>query len=1072
MRGRRGVTGILAALLACGAAWWVLAPAWTQGRSADEAALQEARNLGKAFYETPGSSQQSVEQLRLALELNPGSAREQLNYGLALLRAGQREEGMAQVATAQRNDRFLPHTYFNLGVEYKKAGEVEKALDQFLQMERLVPDEAKTQYNLGTLHKQVGNLRRAIEKFERTIELDPSLAAPHFQLFGILRRTDPERAMGELEIFKSIKESTEDAAVGEDVDWSYYSELYDPSLATGEAASAGEFRFESTRVGALPGAPLGALVLDADGDGLADALAWSETGSVVLAGRSGSAPVPTGLRPAGARWYGAGDVDGDGLADLCRVDPQGVDVLVNRGGSSLQDLHSEPGDFETCLFADYDHDNDFDVFALGADKRLLQNDGEGHLADVTGDFPFAAGTVRAAAFAELFEDNGQDFVAVYGDSVRVHQDRKLGVYGPAVAVEGVVAPDGALHMEVVDANHDQYLDIAVRGTEGTLLLANLGGTLGEGHELPVAGPWADFQLRGRFDVLAGSGFLVNRGSFDFLPVPGEGTPPAGTAVSADFNGDGRPDLVVAGPDGSLSFANNRTETDNHGLTVRLEGVKSPAIGTQARVEVKAGLSYGKQVYAGVPLHFGLGASENFDTVRVTWANGLIQNEMPEDPVREIAIKEAPRLSGSCPMVFTWNGSRFEYISEVLGVAPLGASLARGVYFPVDHDEYVTIRGDQLRPRDGYLDVRLTEELRETAYVDQLRLIAVDHPADLGVVTSEKAKGPPFPDFRIYGIRSRVLPVAARNHRGQDVLDRVRESDRVYAVFDRNYENRAERHSLRLDFPPLDPEGAVLVLEGWVDWSSASSIVAASQTRESAVMPPLLEVLGDDGRWVTAVADLGLPGGTRRRIAVELSGLFPGKARSVRIVTNMCVYWDAAFVATQATTPAVRLTHLAPGKARLRFRGFSRNHVTDGRTQPEWFDYHEVSATSSWNPTPGLYTRFGDVRELLDRVDDRYVIMGAGDEVELRFAASGLPELPSGWTRDYLLLVDGWAKENEANTAFGDSVTPLPFHGMSRYPYGPGESYPGTPRHTADLVRYHTRPAMRLLRPLVGPGTGG
>ena len=161
-----------------------------------------------------------------------------------------------------------------------------------------------------------------------------------------------------------------------------------------------------------------------------------------------------------------------------------------------------------------------------------------------------------------------------------------------------------------------------------------------------------------------------------------------------------------------------------------------------------------------------------------------------------------------------------------------------------------------------------------------------------------------------------------------------------------------------------------------------------------------------------------------------------------------------------------LTHLEAATANLRFHGFSRNRVAPGRTQPEQFDYQQVSATSNWNPTPGLYTRFGDVRELLRDADDRFVIMGAGDEIELRFAAGDLPDLPDGWDRDYLLLVDGWAKENEANTAFGDSVGPLPFHGMSGYPYGPDEHYPDSAAHRADLERFHTRPAMRLIRPLV------
>ncbi len=1060
------IAGLLGLGLACGATWWMLARAQTSANAAEEVLLQEARNLGKAFYETPGSSHQAVDQLKRALDLNSGSARELLNYGLGLLRAGQREEGMARIIEAQKLDRSLPHTYFNLGIEYKKSGEVDKAIDQLLQMEKLVPGEAKTQYNLGALYKQIGNTRRAIEKFELTSQLDPSLAAPHFQLFGILRRTDPERATEELEVFKGLKAATDGAAVGEDVDWSYYSELYDPSLATGMAAAAAPFEFAIREVAQLRGKPLGALRLDLNGDGTADALIWSEQGAVALIGGAGSGPAARDARTGGGAYFGAGDFDGDGLADLCRVDATGVEVLVNRSGRSFRTGFRLDGRFSVCLFADYDHDNDFDLFALGDDKRLLQNDGEGNLADISEEFPFAAGPVRAAATAELFEDNGQDFVAVYGDSVAVHQDRKLGVYGEAVTVNGVRVPLGTARMDVVDADHDGYLDIAVSAEAQTLILENRDGTLHLGPAMGRVEAWADFQSRGRIDASTQERFVANLGGFAFQEVAASTEPPEGWSVAGDFNADGAPDLLAAGPDGKVRFAENRMETSNRGLTVRLEGVKSPAIGTGSRVEVKAGLTYAKEVYAGVPLHFGLGAAESFDTIRVTWPNGLIQNEMPDQPVDVVAIKEAPRLSGSCPMVYTWNGSEFEYISEVLGVAPLGASLARGVYFPVDHDEYVTIRGEQLRERGGFLDLRMTEELRETAYIDKIRLLAVDHPHEIQIVSNEKAKGPPFPAFKLYGVRSRIRPLAASNHRGEDVLEGVLGSDRRYAMFDRDFENRAERHSLTLEFPESDVEDAVLFLEGWVDWSSASSIVAASQTPSSAIQPPFLQLQDEHGAWVTAVADLGLPGGTLRTIAVDLSGRFPSRSRKVRLVTNMCVYWDAAYLAQGAHAPPVRLTHLPADTAQLRFRGFSRNHVAGGRTQPERFDYQEVSATSNWNPTPGLYTRFGDVRELLGSEDDRFVIMGAGDEIELRFASAELPALAPGWTRDYLLLVDGWAKENEANTAFGDSVEPLPFHAMSGYPYRIDEHYPSTPQHRADLELYHTRPAMRLLRPLV------
>jgi hypothetical protein len=119
----------------------------------------------------------------------------------------------------------------------------------------------------------------------------------------------------------------------------------------------------------------------------------------------------------------------------------------------------------------------------------------------------------------------------------------------------------------------------------------------------------------------------------------------------------------------------------------------------------------------------------------------------------------------------------------------------------------------------------------------------------------------------------------------------------------------------------------------------------------------------------------------------------------------------------------------------------------------------------WNPTPGLYTRYGDVRGLLAALDDRFLIMGAGDEVALRFSAAGLPALPAGWRRDFLLFVDGWAKENDANTAFGHSVEPLPFHAMSAYPYGPDESYPNDPAYQQYRRQYNNRRALRLIRPL-------
>ncbi len=1059
------VAGFISLLSCSFVAWLILASAQTVSDRADEAALQELRNLGKAFYETPGSSQQAVEQLKKALDSNPGTAQEHLNYGLALLRAGQREEGMAQVIEAQKLDRTLPHTYFNLGIEYKKSGEPQKAIDQLLQMEKLVPDEAKTQYNLGALYKQINSIRRAIEKFERATELDSSMAAPHFQLFGILRRLDADRASEELEIFKALKAAQDEVDMSEDVDWSFYSELYDPTLATGMAVPAVEYVFAAREVTQVQGKPLGVLTLDLNGDKATDVLVWSEQGASVLLGGS-SGPALRKIELQGALFYGAGDFDGDGLADFCRIDQKGVSLLVNQGGGSVESRFGMAGKYNFCMFADYDHDNDYDLLALGEEKRLFQNDGEGSLKDVSEEFPFSAGTARAAVRAELFEDNGNDFVIVYGNKVAVHEDRKLGRYDDAVEIADVSIGEGPVRMDVVDANHDGYLDIAVSTAAGTRILVNHMGTLENHLEMTRVEAWADFQLRGRIDAVIRQGFVSNQGAYDFKDAAATEQYPGGVSSAGDFNLDGKPDLISAQPDGKIWFSENLSKTSNNGLTIRLEGVKSPRIATGTRVEVKAGLSYAKQVYTGVPLHFGLGAREMPDAVRLTWPNGLIQNEMLEEPKAVLDVKEAPRLSGSCPMIYTWNGNKFEYISEVLGVAPLGASLARNVYFPVDHNEYVQIQGDQLVERDSYYDVKLTEELRETAYIDQIKLLVVDHPPDIQIVTNEKAKGPPFPEFKLFGITSRLLPTSAINHRGNDLLAEVSTSDRRYVMFERDFQNRAEVHSLTVEFPEFEDSDAVLFLEGWVDWSSASNIVAASQTTASTIQPPYLEVQDDSGNWVKVVPDLGLPGGTLRTIAVDLSGLFPSSKHRLRIVTNMCVYWDAVYMALGSKDPEVQLTTLDASVANLSFHGFSRNHVSETRTQPEQFVYEEVSNTTMWNPTPGMYTRFGDVQELVDSEDDRYVIMGAGDEIALRFSVTGVPAIQPGWRREYLLFVDGWAKENEANTAFGDSVYPLPFHGMSGYPYGPDEHYPDSPLHQSDLEQYHIRPAMRLLRPLV------
>jgi hypothetical protein len=199
--------------------------------------------------------------------------------------------------------------------------------------------------------------------------------------------------------------------------------------------------------------------------------------------------------------------------------------------------------------------------------------------------------------------------------------------------------------------------------------------------------------------------------------------------------------------------------------------------------------------------------------------------------------------------------------------------------------------------------------------------------------------------------------------------------------------------------------------------------------------------------------------------VNLAGKFLSRSREVRIVTNLCVYWDEIFLINDSSAPRVRLTRINADSADVHFRGFSRAVIDPNRQQPERFLYGQVRPVSNWNPTPGSYTRYGDVTPLVQSTDDRMVIMGSGDELKLEYPAANLPALPQGWSRDYLLLVDGWAKDADANTAFSQSVLPLPFHAMSAYPYKKDEHFPNDAEHREYVRDYLTRPALKLIRPL-------
>lgn len=999
------------ALVACS----LLGLLFSQSTAADERELWRHRNLGKAFYENPATPAQAVEEFRKALALAPDSLREQINYGLALIRAGDTRAGIAALEKAQKRNPQLPQTWFNLGVAFKRQGDLDPALAQFRGMERLAPEEPATHYQIGFLLKTKGDLNAAVKEFETARNLNPRLAAPHFQLFGLYRQLNrPTDAAAELRTFQEIKKQQQGAAVAEDMEWSVYSEIYEAPPAASPALSNPVFQAQRLAAGFS-----GVTSIRRSPKARPDLIAWSASEVVLF--RDGKTAVDDSglenLREVVS--IAPGDFDNDGFTDLCVITTSGASLYRNVNGKFRKQIDLAAGSFRQAVWLDYDHDYDLDLFLIGDHPVLLRNNLAAGFSDETRHFPFVAGMALSATRFDLEPDTpGFDLIVSYRDRVGVLYRDHLGGHYTAVAIPKL--PPGAADLFAYDFNHD-----------------------------------------GRTDLIAQPDlYLLNHGNFEAAAKP-RGEIPLGS----DFDGDGRLSRARIA-DGALLMEHDVSPNSGNWVEVSLQGVKNLKTSIGSKVEIEAGAQYEKQTYEGLPLVFRIGAAREVDTIRITWPNGLIQNQVKQPANRILTIVEAPRLAGSCPMIFTWNGERFQFISDVLGVAPLGASSGDGQYFPVDHQEYVSIPGSALKPRDSVYEVRLTEELREVSYIDQIKLQAVDHPANVEIITNERFKSPPFPEFRLFGAARRIYPVTARDQRGTDVTAALRRRDSVYPdAFRRDQAGVAEMHHLDLNFGNAAASNhAVLILYGWVDWADGSSFLSAAQEHRDLTFP-YLQVKDAAGSWKTVIEDMGMPSGKPKAIAVDLTGKFLSRSREVRIVTNLCVYWDEIFLTEDDARPATRLTTAPLLSSDLHFRGFSRATIDPQRKQPEQFDYQNAGEMPPWNPTPGNYTRYGPVGTLLGAADDRMVIMGSGDEIAMRFSAAGFPPLPAGWTRDFILLVDGWAKDADANTAFSQSVLPLPFHAMSRYPYPAGETYPRDALHRDYLRDYLTRPALRLIRPL-------
>jgi tetratricopeptide (TPR) repeat protein len=741
----------------------------------------------------------------------------------------------------------------------------------------------------------------------------------------------------------------------------------------------------------------------------------------------------------------------------------------------------------------------------GAPNLLLRNNGNGAFTDITESAKVRGGLGHAVAVVPTDYDNRRDvdlLVVNYGAPPQLFSNQRDGSFRDVTKEAGLNISGKFTCVAAADLNKDGFTDFFFGRSDGPGLFALSDGRT---HFKTVPAPTAttnaaaaqllDYDDDGLIDLLTvangrprvwryvGNDWLdASERAFKLQLIAGR------ALATGDFDNDGDIDLLLRDVDGKLRVLRNDGGNNNHSIKVDVHGHISNRSAVEAKIEMRAGSLYQKlEVYSASPapapadLIFGLGSHDRPDAVRVLWPAGIVQAET-EFPAAvagfiPMNVTEIDRKPSSCPYLYTWNGERFEFITDFMGGGEMGYLESPGQYNKPDPTETVRIRGDQLKVKDGRYELRVTNELEEALFVDRLQLRVVAHPEGTDVYPNEGMSDPPKAP-RLFITKGARPPLAAFDDKGHDVLDLISRLDRRWPGDFRTDRIRgyADEHALTLKLSEpsklqspkskaLPPSKVLLLLTGWTDYAWSSDNVAGVQAGKE-MESPSLQVKDRRGRWRTVIKDIGIPVGRPQTVTVDLTGKFLSASREVRILTNMRVYWDQILVDTSARNSPMKITPLDPARAELHWRGFSLETSADGR-EPFGYDYRQVSFTSPWKVMTGHYTREGDVRDLLLRSDDMFVISRPGDEISLSFDASSLPPLPAGWTRTFLLYADGFSKEMDINSASPDQLAPLPFHGMSRYPYRWPEHYPFDATHREYLETYNKRVVVSQAPILVG-----
>lgn len=798
------------------------------------------------------------------------------------------------------------------------------------------------------------------------------------------------------------------------------------------------------------------------------------------------------------------DYNNDGYLDLFIATTNGIIAYRNRGDGTFEKIGEDIGlnsstNVNRILFADLDQDGDLDLFAAGKNRNMFfRNNGDGTFTENATAMNLSGekdGTL-SMDFGDWDDDGDLDMVTLGEDgSVHLFNNNRHSNFNDISSSVGLT--DSKYQGTAIafgDYNNDGTLDILIAGGNGSkcFLLKNEGGKFVEdekistqlgnslkgvkvnnvlfldydndGHQdIVVAGVNADGSKKG-VRLFHNDGLNGFSDATSLLP---ENVQQASRVSVADFNFDGDRDIFIDGPSGVQLLRNDGGNNNNY-VQVQLTGLsfgnsKNNRLGIGAQVELKSGDLYQLKTIKGPLIEFGVGSRTRIDALRIIWPNGVPQTIV--DPMRKQRALEQAELKGSCPFLFTWNGKEFVFLKDMLWRSALGMPVAihgkdTTFAFKDPSKEYLLIPGDKLQPRNGLYTVKISEELWEAVYFDKAELFAVDHPDSVDTYADERFVAPPYPGKKIYLVSHAQLPVSATDGEGNNVLPKLEKYDFQYVSnFPLGkFQGVAKEHDLILDLGNrADPDNLLLYMRGWIFPPDASINTELTQTNKYKLQPPSLQVINKEGKWQTVIKDIGYPMGRDKMVIVDLSKKFlTPHDRRIRIRTTMQVYWDQIFFSNGKVKAPVNSYNLKMVKANLGFRGYSSSYQKGGPFGPQWFNYYEVTKGQKWRDLTGNYTRYGDVLPLLQKADDQYIICDGGDEVTIDFDAKHLPHLPLGWKRDFLIYSEGWVKDGDLNTAYGQTVAPLPFHNMPSYPYGKKVHYPMDKEHKEYLEKYNTR----------------